>query len=99
MISRVSKGVGGVARAFSRQLGGKGSLCLVYPGKMPVFPFQSFISTVREEDRNVINKLNVREAGAFYVKTGLEEGVIPEQYREIVTEARKELIALLSAER
>ena len=88
-----------MGRAFSRTVGGKGNLCLVYPAKIPIFPFQSFISTIREEDRTVINKLNIREAGAFYVKSGHEEGVIPEQYRDIVTEARKELITLLSSER
>lgn len=85
-------------RKLSR-LTGQARHALLYPSKTPVFPFQSFISTVRAEDEAVISRLNVREAAVFYLRSEQEISEVDPQVLDLFREAKEELTTLLEEQK
>jgi len=85
----------GLSRAFC-----KSNLVVLYPSKTPIFPLQTYITDIKEEDKLMINRLGAREAGVFYRKPRSEEEVLPDaemqKFLELFQKAKQEADELLS---
>jgi hypothetical protein len=82
----------GAKRLFSKLNYG-----LLYPSKSPIVPFQTFVTTLKEEDKSVIQKLGLKEVAAFYVNSE-ENKLIPEDMAHLISEAKEEAVAMQTEE-
>lgn len=92
-----------LAKSFGRKLVRKSSEsvikhALLYPSKTPIFPFQTFISTLKSEDEAALNRLNVTEAAAFFVRSGDAEVEVDQGVLDILRNAKDELVTLLESQ-
>lgn len=82
----------GVRRVFSKL-----NYALLYPSKSPIVPFQTFVTTLKEDDKSVIQKLGLKEVAAFYIHSE-ESKVIPEDMAQLINEAKEEAVSLQTDE-
>jgi len=82
----------GVRRLFSKL-----NYALLYPSKSPIVPLQTFVTTLKEEDKSVIQKLGLKEVAAFYLNNE-ESKVIPEDIAHLISEAKEEAVVMMTEE-
>lgn len=87
----------GFGRGIKRRIG-KSNFALLYPSKMPIFPIQTFITSLRDDDRLSLQKLGVKEVAAFYAKEDDERDSIDDSILKVIDEARQEVSELLAEE-
>lgn len=91
-----------LAKSFGRRLARRSSdvskHALMYPTKTPIFPFQTFISTLKSDDEAAIAKLNVNEAAAFYIRNNEDHPEVDQEVLEIFGSAKEELASLLESQ-
>ena len=79
---------------ISRGLG-KTSYAVLYPSTIPIFPFQTFLTSIKESDRANLQKLGIKSAAAFYLKNSEDEKITAEDtFSQLVAASKKEAVDL-----
>ena len=71
---------------------------MLYPAKTPIFPLQTFISTLRENDKQNLQKLSIKDVAACYIKSPEDENFISQEIKDLISESHTELASLIEAE-
>jgi hypothetical protein len=67
---------------------------LLLPSKIPIYPFQSHVSVISDDDRDTIKRLGFQNAVMSVENKYLED--IPEHFMEIIRESEKLAVKLVS---
>ena len=96
MLGRLSKFRQAKRCAFSSVPGNglKVKKALLLPSKIPIFPFQSHVSVISDDDRDTLRKLSFQHAVMSLENKYLEP--IPEDTMEIIKQSEKEAVKLVS---
>ena len=95
MLCRIKKSQSSVSltRGIRRMFSKSSNFTLLYPSKTPIVPFQTFVTTMKESDRNTIQKLNIKETAAFYMNSE-ESRQVPEDIMKLIQEAKEETVRM-----
>ena len=80
----------GFGRGLKRKIS-KSNFVLMYPSRMPVFPIQTFISSLKDDDKNSLSKLAAKEVGAFYIRDRDDNKSIDSEILKIIDNAKEEV--------
>lgn len=81
-------------KQFSSTGGIKMKKALLLPSKIPIFPFQSHVSVISDEDKDTIKKLGFQNAVMSVEKQFIEE--IDEHFMDIIKDSEKTATKLVS---
>ena len=70
----------------------------MYPSRMPVFPIQTFISSLKDDDKNSLSKLAAKEVGAFYIRDRDNNKSIDSEILKIIDNAKEEVKTMIDDE-
>jgi hypothetical protein len=71
---------------------------MLYPSKTPIFPLQTFISSLKENDKQNLQRLSVKDVAACYIKSPEDEKFITSEIKDLIAESHQELTGLIEAE-
>ena len=71
---------------------------LLYASKTPIFPLQTFISSIRENDKTNLQRLSIKDVAACYLKTPEDETFVTQEIKDLIAESHNELKQLIEAE-